>query len=146
MFKEIINNIKRMQEQLDEIKGMHVSDQTVNGPNTLHRFLSHKNAQAEGSKNSTFSFNNQFSTTLQRQDLQRESLQREVTVTESKNLDSEYVEDFEKGDAVSSSLDDRIQIATNLPPIPQEPTPTATVNSLSRASSSVKSFNNDSVD
>ena len=55
-------------------------------------------------------------------------------------LESEYQEDFENNDGPnsnpSSSLDERIQIATNLPVIPQE------TNSLSRASSSVKSYEN----
>jgi hypothetical protein len=55
-------------------------------------------------------------------------------------LESEYQEDFENNDGPnsnpSSSLDERIQIATNLPVIPQE------TNSLSRASSSVKSYDN----
>jgi hypothetical protein len=54
-------------------------------------------------------------------------------------LESEYLEDFEENNDgpnsnPTSSLDERIQIATNLPVIPQE------TNSLSRASSSVKSY------
>lgn len=48
MLKELMDNVKRMQEQLDEIKasGLKVAApelQTVTGQNTLHRFMSQRN-------------------------------------------------------------------------------------------------------
>jgi len=57
-------------------------------------------------------------------------------------LESEYQDDFveEVGSNPTSSLDERVQVATNLPSsvphVPEHETP----NSLSRASSSVKSY------